>query len=56
MWNYNNYHHLNLNGPIPPLLSFDKKAIDEHLNKIDEEFNKLEEEITFFLKNYKKNI
>ncbi len=42
-----------IHGPIPPLLSFDKEAIDEHLKKIEEEFNKLEEEIT----NYeKKNI
>jgi hypothetical protein len=35
---------------FPPLLSFDKEAIDEHLKKIDEEFNKLDEEITKFLK------
>jgi hypothetical protein len=32
-----NYNH----GPIPPLLSFDKEAIDEYLNKIEEELNKL---------------
>ncbi len=39
MWGYNDYPDLNY--PIPPLLSFDKKAMDEHLKKIEERIDYL---------------